>query len=236
MRKKRYVSPKKLRKLRRIKIGLFLIAIGLGTCLILTDGYLRPIINKYSVNKAELLANDLINRAVYSVLEQNHITYNEIIKLSMSSDNVVTSIEADTLKINMMKTKIISEIQKAFSENQLINISIPVGTLTGNEYLLGRGPSIDFNIKMSSAVLSEIKSEFTEAGINQTIHRIMLNVTAKIYLVMPWYRANTEVKNNFSIAETVIVGRVPDAFTYVIENPNNELAGYLFDYGAEPID
>lgn len=235
MRKKRYVSPKRARKLRKIKIGLLLIAIGLSVCLILTDGHLRPIINKYSINRAELLANDLINRAVYSVLEQNRITYNEIIKLSLSSDNVVTSIEADTLKINLMKTKIISEIQKAFSENQQINILIPVGTLTGSDYLIGRGPSISFEIKMSSAVLSEITSEFREAGINQTIHRIMLNVTAKIYLVMPWYRANTEVKNNFAIAETVIVGRVPDAFTYVIENPENEIAGYLFDYGAKPV-
>lgn len=236
MRKKRYISPRKAKKRRKIKIGLVLIAIGLSTCLILTDGYLRPIIKKYSINKAELLVNELINRAVYSVLEQNQISYNEIVKLSLSSDNVVTSIETDTLKINLMKTKIISEIQRVFNENQQINISIPVGTLTGNDYLIGRGPSISFVIKMSSAVLSELTSEFIEAGINQTIHRIMLNVTAKIYLVMPWFKTNTEVKNNFSLAETVIVGRVPDAFTYVIESSDNELAGYLFDYGAEPIN
>lgn len=200
--------------------------------LLSTDGMLRPIIQNYSENQAQIMAANLINQSVYAVMERNGIKYSDIVKLSKQEDGKVTSIETDVVKVNLIKAEVIGEIQKAVQAQNTTAISIPVGTLTGNDYMIGRGPNITIKLNMSTSILSDIDSKFEEAGINQTLHQIILHITAKVYMVMPWYRSSTEVKTDFSIAQTVIVGQVPEAFTNVIES-DGKTAGNIFDYGAD---
>ena len=121
-------------------------------------------------------------------------------------------------------------VQERISGLDDIAISIPIGTLTGSTLLNNRGPNIDSEFKMSSAIFSKVASSFIESGINQTLHKISIAVSADIYFVMPWYRTTGQFKSDYTITETIIVGTVPDAFTNVIEYPNENTADYLFDY------
>jgi sporulation protein YunB len=101
---------------------------------------------------------------------------------------------------------------KSMSELNTQRLSIPVGTLFGGELLTGRGPKLPLKLMISNSVLSEFKNSFDEAGINQTRHEIMLELTADIYVVLPGYKTSAQVKTNISVAETIIVGKVPDTY------------------------
>lgn len=225
----------KNRKLKKFKIIFSLILIISLIAIIFTDSELRPILTDYSKAKANIVINNLINQTVYNLLDEEGIEYNGICKISRNSDNVVSSVEIDTVKVNLIKTNIISKVQQIISEKEDIVVSVPIGTIFGSDYLVGRGPNITVKMQMGSAVFSDIVSSFTSAGINQTLHQITLKVDTNVYLVMPWYRSSTVVTTNFILAQTVIVGNVPDAYTNVIEglNTDGSVVGDIFDYGAE---
>ena len=144
----------------------------------------------------------------------------------------VTSVEFNTVEITKIKAGVINLIQEKINANDSITMGIPIGTLTGNQFLNNRGPKINITMQISSVVFSEIKSSFISAGINQTLHQITLGISSEVYFVMPWYRSSGSFHTEFILAQTVIVGRVPDAYTNVIEYPGSNIAGEIFDYGA----
>ena len=97
---------------------------------------------------------------------------------------------------------------------------------------MGRGPLIPLKITLAGTVITELQSQFLSAGINQTKHELTLSVKARIFIRMPGYYTTAEITTNFLVAETVIVGEVPDAFTNVV-TPNNDLPNIIMDYGAD---
>lgn len=179
------------------------------------------------------MSNSIINQTVHSYLEAQNIKYSEILRINTKEDGTVTSVEFDTVRLTKLKSGVISQIQQNINKQGYIKMKVPVGTLTGNQFLNNKGPSIDIDMTVSSAVYSKISSEFISAGINQTLHKIILTINTDIYFVMPWYRSSGNFQTEFVLAETVIVGEVPDAFTNVIEYPGSNIAGEIFDYSAE---
>lgn len=223
----------KIKLNKRIKyIALLLTLCSLIWLVIGVDSRLRVITQNYAGNRAKIIANGVINDTVNSYLESKDIKYNDLMIINTSANGTVNSVEFDTVAISKLKASIVSMIQKSIAKKENTNISIPIGTLTGSQLFNNRGPKIDICFKMSSAVFSKISSTFTSAGINQTLHRITLNISTDIYFVMPWYRTSGGYETEFVLAETIIVGDVPDAYTNVIEYPGSDMAGILFDYGA----
>ena len=216
--------------------ALILVLLILITVAVKGDQKLRIITNNYAQNRAKVLANSVINENVYKCLEELHITYSDILKLNYDGEGTVTSVEYDTVTIAKLKASLVSKIQQSINGKNGITINVPVGTLTGNQLLNNRGPNIRINMNISSAVYAKMSSKFISAGINQTLHQITLKITSDIYFVMPWYRTSGNFESEFTVAETVIVGKVPEAYTNVIEYPGSDMAGYLFDYGAQMPD
>lgn len=222
---------------RQRKYTLKLISIVLAIILLISltleaDNRLRILIRNYANSKAKILSNLVINQTVYNYLEERQLEYTDLMKINSAEDGVVTSVEFNTVEITKLKAGIISLIQNNINSRDSITMNIPIGTLTGNQYLNNRGPKIKISMQISSAVYSDIKSKFISAGINQTLHQITLSISTEIYFVMPWYRSSGSYNTEFILAETIIVGRVPDAYTNVIEYPGSNIAGEIFDYGA----
>lgn len=216
----------------KAKFGLFLIILG---CLILAlslDHTIRPILLQHAQARAQIFANTIINQTVKRLLKEENLTYDQIVRVTRNADQSIASVQIDSVCVNTLKAELIGRAQKEISAAQPITVGIPMGTLSGVDYLLGRGPELRFSLKMSAALTAALKSSFTSAGINQTLHRITLQIHAKLYLVMPLYRSGCEAANDFLIAETVIVGKIPDAYTNVVETPSDDIAGVLFDYSA----
>ena len=172
----------------------------------------KPVIIEVAVAQSENIASSIIESAINSVLYENGITYSSLVDIEKDDSGRVTTVKADTIKMNMLKSEIGAEISNDILENDSREISIPLGTILGISALSGKGPKVKTTVTLASNVTSTIKNTFTSAGINQTLHEIFVNVNATIYVIMPKNSATAEVNSNYCIAQTVIIGTVPETF------------------------
>jgi len=210
---------------------MIIIFIGVIVVLFSLDNKLKPLLQMLSESRSKSIATKIINQTVTKELETMGITYDSLVDIKRDQNGTVTSLNMDMVKLNQFKSNISSAVQDAINECDTQKISLPLGTIIGGDYFVGRGPAIKFNLELSASVVSDIESAFDSAGINQTRHQIILNITASTYAVIPWYKNANTVTTNFVIAETVIVGLVPDYYTNV-EN-SDDVEGDINDYGAE---
>ena len=226
-------GKKRRRVRRRVRrsVGLLLLAAGLVTIVVFLDSGIRPTIKSVATYQAEQMCTKVINDSVTAVLADSAITYDQLVHILRNETDDIIAVQADIVHMNALKASLSSRVSETIGAIGERNVTLPAGTLTGSDFLMGRGPAITFKIKFSNAMTSSITSAFTPAGINQTRHQIMLCITAKVYAIIPGYRTSTEVTTNFLLAETIIVGRVPDAFTNVDETAGSTLSGIINDYG-----
>lgn len=223
--------PRKRRRLGlKGKFLLFLVVV--VVLFFLVDSQLRPLLESAAQSQATIVSTKAVNDAVTEELAKQGLGYEDLVHVTQTSEGKVTSIESDVVEINLMKSKITSAIQDRLSENDIQSTGIPLGNLLGSNYLVGRGPLIPLKITLAGTVITELQSQFLSAGINQTKHELTLSVKARIYIQMPGYYTTAEITTNFLVAETVIVGEVPDAFTNVV-TPSNDLPNIIMDYGAD---
>ncbi len=192
---------------------------------------MRPVITRYSETVAERILLNSANKAVAKVLTESGITYDEIVKTERNAEGNVTSLCVDTVKINILQSSITLAVSETTAENETFGISIPLGTFLGSEYTNGYGPRVKFNAQLTSGTVVTFSNEFREAGLNQVIHRIVFNIETSGRLVMLGKTDALTVTTSAVVAETVIVGVLPEALTNVIGSPS-ELAGIINDYGA----
>ncbi len=220
---------KKKRKLL-ILVSILLIFCILSLSVILK---MRPVILQNSQAAAERILLTAADEAVVSVLRDGNVSYADVVRLSTDSEGRVTSLQVDALNINILKSKISMGVSELVSENAEYHTSIPIGTFLGSEYTAGRGPKIPFTMQLTSTCAVDFQYEFKEAGLNQVIHRVLLHMTITGRLVMAGASDTFTVETSALVAETVIVGATPDAFTEVIESPGSDAAGIINDYGAQ---
>ena len=203
---RRYNYRKKI--LRLIFVLLLISLIGL----IFFEIRAKPVIIEMAVAQSENIASAIIENAIVSVLYENDITYSSLVDVEKDKDGRVVTVKADTIKMNMLKSKIGAEISNDILKTDSREISIPLGTIIGISALSGKGPKIKTTVTLASNVTSTINNSFTSSGINQTLHEIYVNVNATIYVIMPKNSATAEVDSNYCIAQTVIIGTVPETF------------------------
>ena len=197
--------------------------------------FIRKVISGYAKEQATTILFTSANRAVGDYLAESSITYSDIVKLSRNSNNDISSLEIDIVKINELKSRITTLISDSMSAGERYTISVPFGTLFGNEYTLGLGPEIKFRMQMVASVTPDFQSNFYAAGINQVLHQILITVKINGNLIIPWCRTPFYTETSIIAAQTVLVGVTPDAYTNVIENYNrgeDGLVGDIFDYEA----
>ena len=204
-----------------ILIGLFLLA----------EASFRPMIESINAYECHELVSDIINDAILSELEQSNVDYSSLVTLTMNGNGEVTSVQSNILNINKLKTNVAERIEREIERLSAVDIQIPIGTLLGLQLLHGKGFNVGMSVTPLGYASTTIISEFTEAGINQTLHRIIIEINADVDAIIPGFETRVPVKTSIVAAETVIVGRVPDAYTHVITQ-SGELAGTLNDYGA----
>ena len=207
-----------MRKKAKNKAKAFIFIIFLIILIIIfkkVDSHIRPVITSTAKHRAQTLVNKIINDSVAQYLEKNKVEYEDIMKVVYDNNMNVKAVESNIVKLNKFKAQVNSAIIKAVSDYDRGNIKIRLGTLLGNEYLLGRGPYLKFKFNMVNTVTSTFKSEFESAGLNQTRHMIIMDVESNIKILIPWYNVSTKVNTQVLIAETIIVGNVPDSFAQI---------------------
>lgn len=218
------------RRFPRVILIFFLIAV----IIIMSVTYylMQPIILKYAVSVAETIALNSANEAIVDVLNSNQVSYGDIVNLSQNDEGYVTSLEINVLQINNLKSEISRRMAKIIEEDERYELSIPLGSFFGNSYTNGIGPDIKFNMQITTTCFVDFSHEFKSAGINQVLHIVNVNIDVKGNFVIIGYNRGISASTSAIAAQTVIVGKTPDAFTSVIESPTDNTGGLINDYGA----
>ena len=132
--------------------------------------------------------------------------------------------EMERLSAQMAKGDESEETLRRYGE-----LSIPVGTLTGSSLLAGRGPSIHVRMQAVGSAKASLRNAFTSAGINQTRHQVLLDVSVTMSILLPGFITDAQVTSEIAVAETVIVGGVPNTYTYFSTTPD-EVIDYADEY------
>lgn len=157
-------------------------------------------------------ATESINRAVETVFSQGHTSYGDFVTLDKNSNGSVAALTSDTVKMNKMRAKLSSALERELKKLDSGYIKIPLGSVLGNDLLAGAGPDVKIKIRPQGTVSVDFYDDFEDAGINQSRHTIYIKATVKVAVIMPQARAVAEVSNKIPVAQTVIVGNVPKYF------------------------
>ena len=214
------------------KVSLFIFFLGIAAILIYN---LQIIPTLIPLAQAQATTNTTV--AVQNVIRNCVRTgeYSDFIQLHYSEDGTVTSLETNTSRIALLTGDIIAATANALCGTDRLSVYIPAGNLSGGALFSGRGPDIQIQLAVSPKITCDIQHEFFESGINQTLHRILACVHTEVYTLIPAAPKKTVVTTEYCIAETVIVGRVPDAYTKINrfsdEIEESEIDD-LYDFGA----
>lgn len=201
--------PKKHMKKRKIFICIIFLII-IIVPLICIDYIVKSKIEQISIHYCNISVSEIINQSVSKVLNENNTEYSDLVFELYDKNNNISSVKIKTDKLNNLQTQIISEINSQLLNNSKNKIKIPLGTVSGSYLLSGRGPKIEIKFVPSGSVSAKLESDFSSAGINQSCHKILMNINADITAVFPSGSCQTSVQLNCILAETIIIGEVPD--------------------------
>lgn len=224
-----FTKGKKSKKKKNRVIALFLVIIIIVVTL-LTDRLLYPIIKDYSKTTSHNIANKIVNNAIFDNLIKNNIKYDDLVKVSLK-DKKVASIELNSILLNILKAQISDSINKSMGSMSTQSVDVYLGTLLGINMFLNKGPKLSFYIKPYGDVQVKFKHSFISAGINQTKHQVIMEVDIVMMSYISLFKTTTTFNTNFVMAETIIVGEVPDSYTYV-GDVEEDLLSKINDYSG----
>lgn len=199
-------NRKQKKKIQKVLISILIILLIIK----LLFDYINPMFEEMCIAKAKSIAIQIINKKTQDSIEK--IDYNDIVTIMKDNNGNITMVKANALSINRISVELTTDIQNAFENENQTSIYIPIGSIFGNEILSNIGPKIPIQINPTGVVTTQFRSEFEAAGINQTIHRIYLYTVCKINIITPLKTMSNEVTSEVIVAESVIVGPVPDSY------------------------
>lgn len=193
----------------------------------------------YAASVAEAAAvnavNEIINNAVYDQLASDDLSYSDFVKLTYDANGKVASVETNIPRLTGARTSLLRSVLGRLRNSDIMSVDIPLGTILGGELFSGRGPMVNIRLLLAQGLQCTVDNQFIEAGINQTLHRMMLNITINIRLLVPTERKTITLTNAYCIAETIIVGEVPEAYTKInrlLDDIDETSIDDLYDFGA----
>ena len=214
---------------QRVGIWLTLLVLALLAAVVSLLWHLKPVMTSMATARVSNLVNRIVSAAVNEAVENGSIDYQNFVIFEKDETGHITARRSNVAEVNRMQGQITDEILHRLSEVATSELEIPLGTLTGSALLAGRGPSLFVRMQAVGSASAAFRNQFTAAGINQTRHQIFLDVDVYMSILLPGMKTSTRVSNEIAVAETVIVGGVPDTYTYFSTMPD-EIGQYAEDY------
>ena len=176
--------------------------------------FLKDLSAQIAVSDASDIVTVQINIAISDIMAEQDYSGDYFVSFEKDAAGDVTAISSNMARINALSAKILHRVVGA-TENRTIEIGIPAGNLTGISLLMGRGPNIPVQIIVLTSSRVEFNNSIVTAGINQTKHQINLEVIVDIDILVPWGTESSQVMTEILIADTIVVGQVPDTYLNV---------------------
>ena len=156
--------------------------------------------------------SDLINDAIDKQIETGRVQYDRIVYFEKDLNGRITALKTNMSEVNRLKTDILNTINDEILALDTSDLGIPIGSLFLPELLSGRGPGIPVHILSIRNSDASFSSNFTEAGINQTLQQLIMEVSVDVSVLVLGQTNSFTVSSQVVVAETIIVGQVPDTF------------------------
>ena len=156
--------------------------------------------------------SDLINDAIDKQIEQGNIQYDRMVYFEKDLDGRITALKTNMSEVNRLKTTILNIINDEILALSVDDLGIPIGSLVLPEFLSGRGPSIPVQIMSIRNSDASFYSNFSEAGINQTLQQMNMQVSVDVTVLVLGRTESFTISSQVIVAETIIVGDVPDTY------------------------
>ena len=192
---------------------------------------LFPAINARTLQYSRSHATRVISEAVAMALEEENVEYSDLVTVNKNSDGTVLYLGANTVNINKLKSAVSLKILETLDRDANGTIKIPIGNLSGMYLLTGRGFNLSVRLLPTDSLTSTITSEVEEVGINQSRHKISLTLNVTLGVLLLGRYSSIDIEDSILIADTVIIGPVPDAYTNV-ERLDSETCSDLIDFKA----
>lgn len=202
-------GDKSLKRKQKIAKIFIIMVIAFSTVKIVLDA-ISPIFNALCEDKAKSIATIISNNEATNVMKDH--TYDELFTIEKDNDGNITMIKSNVIQINEIISDVAVKIQNSINERGKENIKITIGSFTGSKLLSGRGPGIPIKISSICNVETDLRSEFSAQGINQTLHRLYLQVDCEVSILTPYNTISEKVSNQVLLIENVIVGKIPNTY------------------------
>lgn len=200
------------RFLVRLGLRLLLIfAVGLGLFLVFRSHY-RPILRELAQTQLKNATSDLTNDALTEQLSRDSVAYDRIVYFEKDLNGKITAMKTNILEVNRMKTEILDLVNQEVLSWDTSQIGIPIGSLFFPELFAGKGLCIPVHVLAIRNSDATFESRFQQAGINQTLHRLVMEISVDVSTLVLGQMESFTVNSEIVVAETVIVGEVPDTF------------------------
>lgn len=173
------------------------------------DKIITPTVMVVAVAEMRAKAMEIITSSILNEYSKQ-FNYDDIIRIEKNSEGNIAMLKADTIKMNKIAADVVLNSQKELKKLGSIGIKIPIGYIFQNNILAGIGPYVTVKMEPIGYIETKYESEFESAGINQTRHKIYVQVSAKAKIIIPTKNEEIQIKSEVPIAETIIIGKTPD--------------------------
>lgn len=173
------------------------------------DRAISPAISNVADGEIKRRTVDILNKTILKEYSDK-FNYDEVIKVDKDSEGNIIMLRADTLKMNQIACEVAIRAQEELRESGNINIKIPVGYIFRNNIISNMGPKVTVKAQPMGSIDTEYSSNFQSEGVNQTKHSIYINVKTNVRVIFPMSVNKLEIKTQVPLAETIIVGKVPN--------------------------
>ena len=211
-------GPWRLKLERRLRRGLplwvltWLVAAAVMCAAVrLTECALRPVLAAAARYQVRSQVTAAVEQWAARDLQERGVDYSDFVTITRNEAGEITALSADMARLNLLRAELSAHLLERLEDSQL-ELTVPVGSLLPIEPTWARGPELHLRALALGTASAEFESEFTSAGINQTRHRLWLELSVPVTVLLPGGGEELTVDSRLCVAETVIVGQVPQTW------------------------
>ena len=182
---------------------------------------IKPIMQQQCRNMAKSIATKVSNNEATEVMKKYN--YDDLLIITKDENGNIKMVGTNVITVNEIISDIPVHMQEALENSENNNFSIRLGSFLGSNLFAGRGPNVNIKMEITGNLDTELKSEFVAAGINQTLHKIYLEIKCNVIILTPFETMEEQIVNQVLLAEGLIVGEVPNSY-YNLEGMNTDKA------------
>jgi len=195
-----------------IRFWVILILILTAGLFIMVRSRLWPVVKNLAETQVKNTTSDLINDAILEQIVNGNIQYDRIVFFEKDLNGRITALKTNMAEVNRLKTDILNLINDEILAQDTSHLGVAIGSLVFPEFLSGKGPEIPVKILSIRNSDATFQSYFSEAGINQTLQQLTMDVLVDVTILVLGQTDTFTVSSQVVVAETIIVGDVPDTY------------------------